>query len=139
MTKWANRQQFITKVVAFNAPIQSGAIVDKYVRALLLKGLAFAIQATPVDTGYLAYNWLAYVNKPPDSPRGKYGPQYASNPAMVLDRIPKTFIGYRKAWIVNNVSYSYDVEEGSSRIRAHKMLAKTHLYLLAQMRLTSLF
>lgn len=133
MVRVVNAASFNRRVLAFNAPIESGLLVDAFVKTLMLKGIKYAVLNSPEDTGYFKWNWLGSRNRPRTAPRGKYGPRYQSN--TFIDRIPKGFIGYQRAWIVNNVEYASTIENGGPRIRAHRVLMKTHMYLTAQARL----
>jgi hypothetical protein len=106
---WTNKH-------ASHIPIQT---IQRKIALDVLRG---AVMYTPVDTGYLRFNWQVGINTLPTEALGKRPKEKKAlgKPSMSVSKAPK----YSIIYISNPVEYADYVEEGSPTIKAHKMLAR---------------
>ncbi len=96
--------------------------IEKIQRKIALDVLRHAVMYSPVDTGYLRFNWQVGINNLPTEPRGERPTKSKAlgRPSTSIGKLPK----YAIVYISNPVEYAEYVEEGSPTIKANKMLAR---------------
>tara|TARA_R110002020_G_scaffold41325_6_gene122003 strand:+ start:5977 stop:6429 length:453 start_codon:yes stop_codon:yes gene_type:complete len=106
--------------------------IEKIQRKIALDVLRHAVMYTPVNTGYLRFNWQVGMNQLKEDAIGtRPKTRRVDNKDVVVGgKLPRpsTIIGkppkYSIIYISNPVEYAEYVEEGSPTIKAHKMLAR---------------
>tara|TARA_R110002012_G_scaffold279568_1_gene467955 strand:- start:28 stop:480 length:453 start_codon:yes stop_codon:yes gene_type:complete len=126
----SNVAEFNSKILAWGKMHESGISMSMIVRKLILDGLVSVTNYTPVDTGYLRYNWTVTIGRPkPEgqaigNPKSSY-PSKKNVPtegdfSREAGKLSKA--GFNIHYIQNNASYSEAVNNGSPTIEAKQMI-----------------
>ena len=120
---FSNVAQFNADILAWSKFHLTGGSMEIVVRKLLFDGLLGVTHYTPVDTGYLRYNWTVSVGKPTREKFGNEGSRYTS-PQNLQRESRKAEIGFNIYYIQNNVKYAEPVNDGTPRMEAHLMVER---------------
>lgn len=124
-------KRFNNEVETWTAKNASHLPIETIQRKLALDVLRSAVFYTPVDTGYLRFNWQVGINKLPQEPIGERpkGDKKAPQNSATVGKLPKWSVVY----LSNPVEYAEYVEEGTPRMQARKMLARALQDVVAEM------
>jgi|14BtaG_2_1085337.scaffolds.fasta_scaffold08932_6 hypothetical protein len=121
----SNVAEFNTKILAWGKMHKSGITMNTIVRKLLLDGLVSVTNYTPVDTGYLRYNWTVTIGRPTSEKFGTEGLKTLTysepqNLQAEASKAPKA--GFNVHYIQNNANYAEPVNNGTPRMEARQMV-----------------
>jgi len=135
-----NLAEFNATVAAFTARHATGISIGVIMRKLMLDGLVGLVNYTPVDTGYLRFNWQASIGLPITYSIGEEGAIYSNfkghaNRGTVAMRVPSkgAIPPFPIAFLVNNVEYAEPVNDGTPHQKANMMVERTEQDLVAGM------
>ena len=136
-----NLPEFNAIVHQFAARHASGVSMDVIVRKLMLDGLTGLVNYTPVDTGYLRFNWQVSITFPRVFALGEKGQHYSEfkaghvNRGQLAGKIPAkgTLPPFPVAYLVNNAEYAEIINNGSANRHANMMVERTEQDLVAAM------
>lgn len=124
-----NAEAFNAAVAAFAAHHVSGASIREIQQKIALDALAKLTLYSPVDTGYLRFNWQLTVGQPAAGTKGEEGGEYPDAKAGLLDpeeeRAVSELPPFAVVFVTNNAEYAEFVNNGTDRMRAHLMLERT--------------
>jgi hypothetical protein len=129
MTITHNLADFHAAVDVFVAKHGTGISLMQIQAKVAFDALAGLTLYSPVDTGYLRYNYQLTIGQPADGMKGEVGVEYEDQKAGNIDNAELVALGkltpFQMVWITNNAEYAEAVNNGTDRAAAHLMLERT--------------
>ena len=122
--KTSNIEQFTGTIDVLAQSVATGLPVKTVRSKLVMDALRKLTEYTPRDTGYLAMNWQVSMGAPVVGTIGVRGKKKNAHPRPI-GKVPADAPAFSVVYITNNVEYAEYVENGTPRMRAHKMLERT--------------
>lgn len=117
---------FNQKLTRF-AKVEVPHLATVFYKGIAMRLLRGVVLKTPVDTGRLRAAWVVGINEIPSGSvekTDKDGKPTIQKGAKKLNEFTNKDLG-KTIYIVNNVEYASYIEEGTDKIKPHKMLALT--------------
>lgn len=121
----ARRTQFTVDMSKAIKGVESN--IEAVIQTAVMGLFKAIVLKTPVDTGHLAYNWQANVDKPKTDELAGTDPQKGTTINSGNNEISKWSIKNKSIWITNNVEYAEKIEYYGSPVKAPQGMVRVSL------------